>query len=168
MPRVARAMLEAAAVRTRVAVGALLVFLGACGGATEALGPRDGDAGATDAATSDARADGCTGTPPILQCGSGCAGAGTSPEQAVCEGPLGWTCPPPSAGCGFASFRCGPEDAGVYCATERQYCAIDRFSPPTCQELPPGCDSCGCVDAGTPPICLCTDDGGVTVTCTPP
>jgi hypothetical protein len=149
-----------------MALGALLVFLGACGGATASLDDRTGDASsAPDAVATDGRADGCTGTPPILECADPCGGP-SSPEQAVCEGPLGWSCPPPSAGCGFADFRCG-EDGG-YCEVIRQYCAIDRHSPPQCMSLPADCTSCDCVDAGSSPHCQCTDDGGITVTCTSP
>ncbi len=93
----------------------------------------------------------------------------TSPTTAVC-GAKGWACPPPSAGCGYATFPCGGEDSGVTCEVQNDYCAIERFSPPSCKPLPSGCmpGSCSCVDAGAPPICTCSDDGGVTVACYPP
>jgi hypothetical protein len=139
---------------------ALASLLTACGGADQGNLPSPTDGGAADAD------GGCPGAPPTLMCGY--CGT-TSPTTAFC-GIRGWACPPPSAGCGFAVFPCGGEDSGVTCEVERDYCAVERFNPPSCQPLPVGCvpGSCACVDAGPPSICACSDDGGVTVACYPP
>ncbi len=137
--------------------------------AARADGATPGDAGARDAAASDAP----EGPSACVMAGGtcGCAG-GCAPGFHPAPAPLLDACPQPCDGCGACGQQCClPDDAGVPSTCSGATCALpERCVHPCCGGAGPSCEPL--LDGGTcglaePPCTLPGGGSGCQRTCTP-